>query len=594
MHQKKIPRVKNILHSIPILRKKVYSKKNSSSLSSFLNNRSIVIKNKHLRYVSSSIPLVCSVALLLLSICIVSPDGFNSSRAYAEGESDLADNAIPLSYEDTTATLTILTGQTTETTPVGMGSGPAFRSHNISYSVVKPTEYALRISYAADNTELKYYGMDGSAPATGGTPITGAGSGVAASSMPTNSWGFAWSDSTDTANADMTYYTMPTGNGGTGIEGGLLKSGTTDVNATGKLTFAANFADDAVAGHYKTQVVLSLAAVPEAVVVPYSLTFDCNGATGGCPDSGRVFTGNFPTDSDTITLTVPTWALTKSGYAYQKGFADAADATAIQYSEGGTITLDKTTYAGPKTVYAVWKKEAAPTDPVYTWDDNLKYMQQMTSEACAAAPSKTPKTLTDSRDGSTYTVAKLDDDKCWMTQNLRIVNKQISSADSNLAEGATYTIRASSSSDTTFAGQNDVYYGNSTVSGAYYGWGTATASTLGSSYSICPKGWKLPSISEYESMMKAAKINFQDCKNGCTGSTSASDSAKIRGKPYNFPYAGNVGNGSLDNVGSNGYYWSSTAYSSDRAYYLSFNSSSVGTYNYCGHYYGFPIRCIAP
>ncbi len=557
----------------------------------------------------------CLVLLAVMGFAVTFPS-FNNTKAHAledNATSEVGDNTngdssgevMPLAYEDTTATLTILTGQTTETTPVGMGSGPAFRSHNISYSVVKPTEYALRISYAADNTELKYYGMDGSAPATGGTPITGAGSGVAASSMPTNSWGFAWSDDINKANAEMRYYSMPTGNGGTGIEGGLLDSGTSDVNATGKLTFAANFADDAVAGHYKTQVVLSLAAVPEAVVVPYSLTFDCNGATGGCPDSGRVFTGNFPTDSDTVELTVPTWALVKTGATYLKGFADNAEDTVVQYNEGGTITLDKTTYAGPKTVYAVWKKEAAPTDPVYTWDDNLKFMQQMTSEACSAAPSKTPKTLTDSRDGSTYTVAKLDDQKCWMTQNLRITGDSIKAKDPNNTTGtitsadsnvsSNYNIPASSSpwSDTS-ATTNKVHYAGNTTNGANYTWYTATASTQGSNYSICPRGWKLPTIAQYESMMRAASINFQDCKSSsCSGSTSASDSTKIRGTPYNFPYAGNVSSGRLQLVGSYGRYWSSTAHGPDYAYLLELSISGVNT-SYNGRYLGLSIRCIAP
>ncbi len=182
-----------------------------------------------------------------------------------------------------------------------------------------------------------------------------------------------------------------------------------------------------------------------------------------------------------------------------------------------------------------------------------------------------------------------------MTQNLRIVNKQISSADSNLAEGATYTIPASSSpwSDTS-ASTNKVHYAGNTTNGANYTWYTATASTQGNNYSICPRGWKLPSIADYESMMKVAKINFKDCKSGtCSGSSSASDSTKIRGKPYNFPYAGIVDYGSLNGVGSAGSYWSSTADGTDYAYVLYFSSSEVDTYD--GYRYdGYSVRCIAP
>ncbi len=163
-----------------------------------------------------------------------------------------------------------------------------------------------------------------------------------------------------------------------------------------------------------------------------------------------------------------------------------------------------------------------------------------------------------------------------------------------MAEGATYTIPASSKWSDTSADTNKVYYEGSPTNGANYTWYTATASTQGSSYSICPRGWKLPSISEYESMMKVAKINFKDCKSGtCSGSSSASDSTKIRGAPYNFPYAGYVNSGSLNDVGSGGHYWSSTAYGSNRAYDLYFSSNTVDTdYNY--RYFGFSVRCITP
>ncbi len=156
------------------------------------------------------------------------------------------------------------------------------------------------------------------------------------------------------------------------------------------------------------------------------------------------------------------------------------------------------------------------------------------------------------------------------------------------------TIPASSSPwNDTSATTNKVHYAGNTTNGANYTWYTATASTQGSSYSICPRGWKLPTIAQYESMMRAASINFRDCKSSCTGSSSASDSTKIRGTPYNFPYAGIVNGGSLLNVGSYGYYWSSTAADSNYAYALSFISSNVSTgYNF--RYGGHSVRCIAP
>ncbi len=254
----------------------------------------------------------------------------------------------------------------------------------------------------------------------------------------------------------------------------------------------------------------------------------------------------------------------------------------------GTVTLSLA--AEPKEV-------VLPTNPVETWDE-LKSMQQMTSKACASigtAGSGTypSKTLVDSRDGNEYTITKLDDQNCWMTQNLRITgdsikakdpsntNGTITSADSNVSSN--YNIPASSSpwpsSDNT---RQSVHYANNTTNGAYYSWCAATAGTCVDSGeakgSICPRGWKLPSNTEYSTLLTSAGI-------GNNGS-------KLNSAPYNFPYAGYVGSGFLRDVGSWGYYWSSTANGTDFAYYLGFGSSSVGTGGN-GRYGGFSVRCIA-
>jgi len=74
---------------------------------------------------------------------------------------------------------------------------------------------------------------------------------------------------------------------------------------------------------------------------------------------------------------------------------------------------------------------------------------------------------------------------------------------------------------------------------------------------------------------------------------NADGSNKIRSAPYNFPYAGDIYNGSLYYVGSYGLYWSRTAVSSTLAYLLDFSSSAVYPAYSDGRYYGFSIRCVA-
>ena len=83
---------------------------------------------------------------------------------------------------------------------------------------------------------------------------------------------------------------------------------------------------------------------------------------------------------------------------------------------------------------------------------------------------------------------------------------------------------------------------------------------------------------------------------GGTGAyqSTAADSLRWRKYPVNFVYSGGVYSGSVNNRGSGGYYWSSTANSSNNAYNLNFNNSNVnpGTNNN-NKYNGRTIRCVA-
>ncbi|MBQ8991959.1 hypothetical protein IJ090_00790, partial [Candidatus Saccharibacteria bacterium] len=62
-----------------------------------------------------------------------------------------------------------------------------------------------------------------------------------------------------------------------------------------------------------------------------------------------------------------------------------------------------------------------------------------------------------------------------------------------------------------------------------------------------------------------------------------------------FSYSGNWAgtNSSAGNLGSGGYYWSSSVYDTSGGYYLLFNSSYVYPQNHYGKYYGRAVRCVA-
>ena len=194
------------------------------------------------------------------------------------------------------------------------------------------------------------------------------------------------------------------------------------------------------------------------------------------------------------------------------------------------------------------------------------------------------KTLVDTRDNNIYTVSKLADGKCWMTQNLRIAGKAITPADSNVT--ANYTIPASSISGFSAYDTSNAYVDSD---GGFYTWYTATAGTGAKSLSangqntiasICPKGWRLPTSGNSNNEFQALYNNYNS-------------SSALRSNPVNLTLSGYVDISSHSRQDSGGYYWSSTVYSGNDAYDLYLITSNAYPAAYYGKYGGFSVRCIA-
>ncbi len=94
-------------------------------------------------------------------------------------------------------------------------------------------------------------------------------------------------------------------------------------------------------------------------------------------------------------------------------------------------------------------------------------MQEMTSSICATARKNDSTQLIDIRDNKVYRVTKFNDEKCWMSQNLSIVDKTISYQDSDMESGS-FTIPPSNISgfSTSDQYQPRAYYHESY--GGYY------------------------------------------------------------------------------------------------------------------------------
>ena len=213
-------------------------------------------------------------------------------------------------------------------------------------------------------------------------------------------------------------------------------------------------------------------------------------------------------------------------------------------------------------------------------------MQGFTSTDAANMATGGTKTLTDTRDGKDYTIAKLPDGNVWMTKNLDLAGgTTITPADSNVS--ANYTLPASDNSSTSFANESTayVYNSNSTTCSdsspcySYYSFAAATAGTDPSSgdaaSDICPKGWRLPTKDEYTTLSHIYT----------TGAT-------LTAAPFRALYGGAYKNSVLEYGGTNGFYWASTSASSVNAYRIAFYSSYADVGD-LGKRWGLNVRCVA-
>lgn len=115
--------------------------------------------------------------------------------------------------------------------------------------------------------------------------------------------------------------------------------------------------------------------------------------------------------------------------------------------------------------------------------------------------------------------------------------------------------------------------------------------------SICPKGWRLPTVSTQDatkagSTNEFARLNY--IYNG--GLTGTGDQGRDKGlftAPLYFTRAGYVNSDALNSPGSSANYWSSTVYSGTGARGLYFYSTNVYPEYNGNRYYGFSVRCVA-
>ncbi|MBQ9016978.1 InlB B-repeat-containing protein, partial [Candidatus Saccharibacteria bacterium] len=377
----------------------------------------------------------------------------------------------------------------------------------------------------------------------------------------------------------------------------------------------------------------------------YTISYSSTGADSGSPSK----TSEVAYENGSIT-TAAQGTMAKNGYNFL-GWALISGATTATYSAEASVSISdllsaasaagQTTTSGSTiTLYPVW--EIAIDGDMQSWT------------GCSALSEGQQVVLRDTRDQRTYTVKKLPDGKCWMTQNLALgmdattTGLTLTSSDTNIDNSTTYylppagkqgSITSSSTLTSTtaanFSSSNDNYaktqfrtksssYTNDSDTG-YYNFYTATlgysyygsGSSGSSTRDICPKGWRLPKVTdggttvtsgsaaEFTTLAKSYNSSASWSGTSTSYSYYTSDSTihtgfhngvTADGNNYaGFSYSGfwNSTDSSASGLGSRGYYWSSSVYATGYGYYLDFDSSSVNPQYDGTKYYGRAVRCVA-
>ena len=255
--------------------------------------------------------------------------------------------------------------------------------------------------------------------------------------------------------------------------------------------------------------------------------------------------------------------------------------------------------------------------------DDISTMQEMRPGICYNMKIGDTATLTDTRDNSTYTIVKLSDGKCWMTENLKLdlteagiaTAAESDNLSADFPEIALTSVDKFTNDNTTAQiAKNPTIINNSAPGdgkgyqseyGYYYSWCAATGGTCegvstdgnDASGSICPKGWKLPeggtgTTNDFAIMGGITSSVSKDTNywNSAKNPSFSGNTLTVNGSTWIA--AGAVSTNGLYTPGSYGLYWSSSASSSAFAYAFSFHSGGFSPAYTDYKYLGRTVRCV--
>lgn len=336
----------------------------------------------------------------------------------------------------------------------------------------------------------------------------------------------------------------------------------------------------------------------------YTIAYELNGGTKtGSRDTSGSYTGS-----------ISIGGASKNGQKF-KGWAVTNDSSASTYNPDIVLSMDMLTgdsntvnsNGATITLYAIY-------EPIF---GGITTMQEMTDSICFNAEEGDRTTLTDTRDGTDYSIIKLADGNCWMQNDLEIYDTTLTPADSNVSSNFTLP---ESTDDWGYEYDNDegidsgdrpeVARLNNDHSSTLYNYYAASAGTSwwtddnGSNYDleedICPKGWHIPTGGS-KGQWSNLHISY-----GGDGDYSREEDDEDRSEIY----LGLMGSTGLY-LNKPGYYyhsevwferyigeyWSSTVGYPDEAYVMEIDARNMASFDPgledFDKYMGAAIRCVA-
>ena len=337
------------------------------------------------------------------------------------------------------------------------------------------------------------------------------------------------------------------------------------------------------------------ATSPWEVIPPTTVTVS-NTNTTSSVDSLSIPYG----ESATVIVT-PASGYYLSSVSCPSGYTCTGYSTGESYTSAQTVTITNNNTTSDATLTFIGEVKVTTFDQAYAAAGKSKnsgyyVMQDMSGSICSSVTDGQAGTLRDTRNGGTnYTVAKIGS-ICWMTKNLDLaggttlehtltnVPQGYSTSTAGFINGNTLPASSKPGSDNASAYVYNTGRTSCSSPGcySYYSWRAATAGYNATSdgtsvsYDICPAGWRLPTLTEFNSLK-----------------SSYSSGPKLIDAPFLGFYNGYYWGSIAQQMNSYGFYWSSTASSSSAAYGLRFDTGGGVDTNGYSRIISAGIRCVA-